>query len=98
MTSLPLGMGHHNGDEATVSVMVGTMASSFIEENKALVTQERIHLHKTDFSGGVAHLVQKFQTATHRMPSSCFPKSSNRVFKIGYRRHSWKSKCHHSAS
>jgi hypothetical protein len=69
MTRLPLAMRRHDGNETTIGMVVRAMASSFIEEDEAFMTQERIHFCKADFSGCVPHLVQKFQTPTHVMAS-----------------------------
>jgi hypothetical protein len=65
MTRLPFAMRHYDGDETTVAMMVGAVAASLIEQDKAFLTQERSQLPKADVLGRVAHPINELLTATH---------------------------------
>jgi hypothetical protein len=75
MACFALAMRNHDRDEPAIGVMISAMAAPPIEQHKALVTQERIHLSKPNIAGRIAHLFNELRSLTHAI----LPNGSERI-------------------
>jgi hypothetical protein len=68
MARFPLPMRNYDRDQPAVNVMVRAMASTFIEQHEALMSQQGGQLRKPDVAGRVLHLFNEFGEPTHNSP------------------------------
>ena len=56
MTGFAPAVRDDNSKQPAIVVVIGAVAASLVENNKSFVTQQGMHLGKSDAAGGASHL------------------------------------------
>ncbi len=65
MAGFPATMWLHNGQDASVRAVVGTVATPLIEQDKPFVLEQRFHLAEANVARTVPQLVKQFMSSRH---------------------------------
>jgi hypothetical protein len=65
VTRIPISVRAHEGDEATIRVMVEAMATPPIEEQESLMRQQSVDFAESNVARRIPHLCDELIAATH---------------------------------